>query len=77
MFASMHQEQSPANAVMPAAGEDAWLDSGSAWRVLDEIDWVAARTSEGDLLHANHVARDELSQSRFLREKHGGSHTAF
>jgi DNA-binding CsgD family transcriptional regulator len=71
MFASMHQEHSPAYAVTPASG-DARPDSGAAWRVLDEIDYgLLLVSSEGDLLHANHVARDELSRSRFLRVHHG------
>jgi DNA-binding CsgD family transcriptional regulator len=43
-----------------------------AWRVLEEIDYGLLLVSiEGDLQHANHLARQELGRERFMRLQGG------
>ena len=43
-----------------------------AWRVLEEIDYGLLLVSvDGNLLHANHLGRHELSRERFMRLRDG------
>lgn len=47
-------------------------DGDFAWRVLEEIDYgLIVVDAEGELLHANHLARHELARERFMRIRDG------
>ena len=44
------------------------FDTACAWRVLEEIDYGLILVShDGEIQHANHLARHELARERFLR----------
>lgn len=61
------QEFAPRSTSTVPPRADRALETDFAWRVLEEIDYGLILVSPAGLLqHANHLARHELSRSRFL-----------
>lgn len=72
MTATTLQPQIHVRTALPVSEAERRLDPAFAWRVLDEIDYgMLLVNAGGALLHANHLGRDELARSRFLRVQDG------
>lgn len=68
-----HFTSSPVAPLHAPSPQEAQPGEGEfAWRVLEEIDYgLIVVNAEGEMLHANHLARHELARERYLRIRDG------